>query len=399
MAQNITIMGGSYSDVPAVNLPKTGGGTATFTDVSDTTATDGFVADGEIYYKSSGDRSVGTAKYAGSATVGGAANSTAAIPYGVCDGTSTSTAYTATVDGITSLYDGVTVLLKNGVVTSAEGFTIDINGLGAKPVYNNMATGNPITPTNPTRDSTIFNINYTMLLVYSSTIVSGGGWICYRGYNSDTNTIAYAVRKNSTAMPTAIRSRYYRIFFTAADNAHWEPANTNYTNSATSVKTVNTRPINPFGAIAYTSASTNYTAGTNVAASTLWYQYTLSLGYSFNTTGEALNLTFPAPVFVKCAPQNDGSAVIDSTTPIVQALPNTADGKIYIYLGMAYNATNIELNYEHPVYEYKDGAIRLWTNTPKELPSVSSADDGKVLRVVDGAWTAASLPSANGVSF
>lgn len=32
MAQNITIMGASYSDVPAVTLPKTGGGTATFYD-------------------------------------------------------------------------------------------------------------------------------------------------------------------------------------------------------------------------------------------------------------------------------------------------------------------------------------------------------------------------------
>ena len=32
MAQNITIWGASYSDVPAVELPKTGGGTATFVD-------------------------------------------------------------------------------------------------------------------------------------------------------------------------------------------------------------------------------------------------------------------------------------------------------------------------------------------------------------------------------
>lgn len=33
------------------------------------------------------------------------------------------------------------------------------------------------------------------------------------------------------------------------------------------------------------------------------------------------------------------------------------------------------------------------------LPSVSAADNGKVLRVVSGAWAAASLPSASGVSF
>ena len=34
-----------------------------------------------------------------------------------------------------------------------------------------------------------------------------------------------------------------------------------------------------------------------------------------------------------------------------------------------------------------------------ELPSVSSSDNGKVLRVVSGEWAAASLPSASGVSF
>lgn len=36
---------------------------------------------------------------------------------------------------------------------------------------------------------------------------------------------------------------------------------------------------------------------------------------------------------------------------------------------------------------------------PTELPSVTSSDNGKVLMVVDGAWAAASIPSANGVSF
>ena len=109
----------------------------------------------------------------------------AGIPYGAVDSTSTSTVFTATVTGVTEYYDGLTVMLKNGVVTSAANFTININSLGAKPCYNNMATGNDITPTAPTRDTTIFNINYTMLFVYSEDIVSGGGWICYRGYDDE----------------------------------------------------------------------------------------------------------------------------------------------------------------------------------------------------------------------
>ena len=35
----------------------------------------------------------------------------------------------------------------------------------------------------------------------------------------------------------------------------------------------------------------------------------------------------------------------------------------------------------------------------QELPTVTSSDNGKVLQVVDGAWAAASIPSASGVSF
>lgn len=39
MAQNITLLGASYSDVPSVELPKTGGGTAQFDDTTDADAT------------------------------------------------------------------------------------------------------------------------------------------------------------------------------------------------------------------------------------------------------------------------------------------------------------------------------------------------------------------------
>ena len=65
MAQNITLLGASYSDVPAVTLPKTGGGTASFTDVTDTTATAADVASGKYFYTSSGVKTEGTASGGG----------------------------------------------------------------------------------------------------------------------------------------------------------------------------------------------------------------------------------------------------------------------------------------------------------------------------------------------
>lgn len=295
----------------------------------------------------------------------GTAYRTAAIPYGQCDSTSTSTVFTATVPGVTELRDGVCMWLKNGVVTSASGFTININNLGAKPVYNNMAAAG--------RETTIWNANYTMLFVYDSTRVEGGCWILYRGYNSDNNTIGYQLRTNSTSLTTTDRTRYYRLLFTSADNTHWVPANTQYDNSATSNKTINQRKINPFGRIVYLGNSTSYLADAAVSATAIWDQYAFNLGYSFSK-GSALTMTYPKPVYVKCAPQSDGSAIIDSTTPYVQDLPSTDDGKIYIYLGIAYSATNVEMVTNHPVYYYKDGAIREWSNAPAGIASVAWGD-------------------------
>ena len=59
MAQNITWLGASYTGVPGITLPKTGGGTALFIDQEEvvtyytgTTAPDPSVgADGDIYLK------------------------------------------------------------------------------------------------------------------------------------------------------------------------------------------------------------------------------------------------------------------------------------------------------------------------------------------------------------
>ena len=65
MAQNITLMGASYSAVPAVTLPKTGGGTARFDDASVTTATASDVASGKIFLASDGTITTGTASGGG----------------------------------------------------------------------------------------------------------------------------------------------------------------------------------------------------------------------------------------------------------------------------------------------------------------------------------------------
>lgn len=69
MAQNITLLGASYTAVPAVTLPKTGGGTASFTDVTDTTAAASDVASGKYFYTSAGVRTAGTSSGGGGSSM------------------------------------------------------------------------------------------------------------------------------------------------------------------------------------------------------------------------------------------------------------------------------------------------------------------------------------------
>ena len=276
------------------------------------------------------------------------------IPFGYVDSTSTSTKFTATVDGITELRDGVCCYLMNGVVTSASGFTVDINNLGALPVYSTLAAAS--------RSTTIFNINYTMLFVYNSKRVDGGCWDVFYGYDSNTNTIGYQIRTTSQSLPMTSIVYRYRLLFTSADHCHLVPANTSSSTNATASRTVCQDPIDPFGAIFYYGTTASVSAGSRPSVSYLWQQYGITLGYSFNRTGSALTLTSWKPLYIKCSPQSDGSAIIDSTTPYVQDLPTTEDGYIYIFLGNTYSGTQVELMLNHPVYYYKSGAIRLWTN-------------------------------------
>ena len=127
---------------------------------------------------------------------------TLSIPFGQVASTSTDTAYTAQIEGITSLYDGVCIYLKNGVITSNKnGFTLNINGLGLTPVYDTLAAA--------TRSGTVFNVDYTMLFVYNSSRVSGGCWDIFYGYNSDTTNLEEALTPLTGTTETLTPTQVY----------------------------------------------------------------------------------------------------------------------------------------------------------------------------------------------
>ena len=99
---------------------------------------------------------------------GSAADWGSNIPFGSITGV-TSNVFSATVPGVTQLRNGVFAYIKNdGTHTSASNWTLNVNSLGAKPVYLSNAAA--------TRSATEFNANYSMIFIYNTSRVTGGCW-------------------------------------------------------------------------------------------------------------------------------------------------------------------------------------------------------------------------------
>lgn len=248
---------------------------------------------------------------------------------------------------------GTMIVVKFSATNTGASPTLNVNNTGAAGIWYNAAAY--------TSNGNIAGYANR----YTTYMWDGTYWVWIsHGTDNDTNTIAYNVRYNNASRLTLDHIARYRILFTSANGQNWVPANTGTSTNATASRAVNQRAIDPLGPIVYYASTTILEADGTPAATTLYSQYNLTLGYSFNRTGAALALTPKAPVFIKCAPQPNGSAIIDADTPYVQDLPTTDDEKIYIYLGVASAATTVELAINHPVYHYKEGALRLWTNAP-----------------------------------
>lgn len=63
---------------------------------------------------------------------------------------------------------------------------------------------------------------------------------------------------------------------------------------------------------------------------------------------------------------------------------------------MAYNSQYTGAQIDKAIGDVRDNK-EAWSK--KELPAVTASDNGKFLRVVNGAWAAVSISDANGVNF
>ena len=122
------------------------------------------------------------------------------------------------------------------------------------------------------------------------------------------------------------------------------------------------------------------------------YPLVLPMVLGFKQSNQVLlafiTLSGPSVITVQCR----GSA----WTVIIETLASSDDiPTIPEYLPNP-NALNIKIGNTTTSY---DGSAAKTVEIPKGVPSVTTADNGKFLRVVNGAWAAVAIADANGVKF
>lgn len=275
------------------------------------------------------------------------------IPFGYMDSSSTSEAFVATVPNLTSLTDGVAVYITNNIVSATGPFTLNVNNLGAKEVcWSDQAS---------MRVSAVFKTNQTYLFIYNSTRITGGCWDLYKGYDSDNDYRAQIIMSRNFKPIAANYIVGPKIIFSQSNNKVLAP---NTSNTTATTKTLTTDDFNPFLPIYWYPYTMAIQANAQPVITGMFTVYNtdtngIDLSYSFNIGN---SLIAKSAVYIKCSPQTNGMVKFAGDNCIVQSLPSTEDGYVYIYLGIAVSATNIDLEYIHPIFEYKNGAIRAWTN-------------------------------------
>lgn len=170
MAQNITLLGASYTGVPGVELPKTGGGTALFADPSVTTAVEADVAQGKVFLKADGSTGTGTA------TGGGGSGAT-----NIVQGTFTTGSTRASRGTVTIPYTG-------------SGYPIALMIYVDGGAYNNTTGGNT------TWYNAVSRYDVGAYYMTKSRITTEPGYVTNNAYDSEG--VACVIYKNSASTAT-----------------------------------------------------------------------------------------------------------------------------------------------------------------------------------------------------
>lgn len=260
---------------------------------------------------------------------------TRGIYRGQIESTSTATAFTVTIDGITEYYDGLTLSIRNPVITSAANCTLNVNNLGAKRIWASQQN---------TFVSTSILKGAQFLFTYDGI---NDRWIKQQGTQTTNSNTVGEYAGSCLAGPFGM-ARY--CLFMKVDDQHWESlVKTSGTGTS---KEKNLHGFLLRSPILYQNGNT-YTQGNLAGQGSCWSTISFDTRYStnagsFSTAGKSFYLV---------------GTVVDeeyfylSDTWWANSLPNEEDGKVYIYIGQMYSAYQCTLAPKHPIYIYKNNEL------------------------------------------
>lgn len=305
------------------------------------------------------------------------------LHYGTCATAGGTNKKVVTVDGPFVLKKGVTVAVKftNSNTTASTNVTLNVNNTGDYPIYYQAAQYTSSATT------VCGAANYIITYMFNGT---QWAWISINYLDGNSDTVGYSLRYGSNIYKAYSAIYRYMILLTKGEDTLLPV--TTASNVTANTKTITTESFDPFGKIFFYSATSTTNASAAISNGNIWDRYTVNLTYSFNV---ASVLTTYKDVYLVAQMQSDGTAKLrnPSTTgltnsPITHTLPSSDDGYIYILLGKAYSTTAIQLCDQHPIYYYKDGAVREYTKgdcfgyTTSKISAISGSSTGSASKTI-----------------
>ena len=287
---------------------------------------------------------------------------------------------------VPALYDGLTIcyyLPYAGSGNATLNLTLSTGATtGAKNCYYQ---GN-------TRLTTHYGVASSITMTYhpagsisvNGTATTDDRWIAGQNYDTNSNDTGYQVRNYYNDYVAGANKIFpYTIIMQIADG-RWESIVTSSTTETS--KVCNTHGFR-LGQIALMYANATYNENAQIGNANVFHSYTsgyMDHRYSFNTANNATSgTTAKKPIYLVGSINNtDGLFYLDTTTWWTQTLPSTENGKLYIYIGDAYDYYRMTFVIHNPIYHYTNGAIRevaqdALTINGRSLPSsVGSATTG-----------------------
>lgn len=219
------------------------------------------------------------------------------------------------------------------------------------------------------------------------------------GQNATNNTNTSYTQYANAVKAGTFGVKRYTLLMKDSENT-WS----SFINQANSTATTKTVCQGGFllGKLLYSAGGAEYASGANT--STVYDAYPFDFRYSTNC---GQTLISHQPVYLVGTIENDGLFYLNVSQWWTQTEPTYADGKVYIYVGMAYSSYQVWLSTENPAYIYYNGEFILYDkaqtlqniNTLKN--SLETQIDGKVetwCQKINPAsnWTAEERPNHTG---